>query len=257
VAAKATLNSPASAAPSFSAVAPYYDELMRGVPYQMWTGYYLLLLAQQDYAPKTVLDVACGTGTMTELLADEGLTMSGIDLSAGMIREAQRKNATSKYAIEYHVADATDFELPQPVEAALSFFDSLNNLLDPLQLADCFASVYRNLKPGGSWIFDLNTGYAFETELFDQSNLKRTAKLKYDWKGAWDPESRIITVTMNFWWKDEPFTEIHRQRAYEKNEVFDLLEAAGFVDIHAYHSYTLNPPRAKSDRLHYLCRKPS
>ena len=241
---------------AFGAVAPYYDELMRAVPYQMWTGYYLLLLAQQDLHPKTVLDVACGTGTMAEMLADEGMQLSGFDLSEGMIREARRKNATSKYPIRYDVADATTVDLGYKVDAAFSFFDSLNNLLDPQQLQDCFHRIYEHLNPGGSWIFDLNTGFAFETDLFDQSNTRKTTKLQYDWKGDWDPESRIITVTMNFWWKGEPFTEIHRQRAYEKNEVFDMLEAAGFVDIHGYHSYSLNPPRAKSDRIHYCAIRP-
>lgn len=80
-----------SEATSFGPVTPYYDELMSQVPYRMWVGYLLLLLAQQDVHPERMLDVCCGTGTMCEMLAREGYQMSGFDLSPGMIEEARRK----------------------------------------------------------------------------------------------------------------------------------------------------------------------
>lgn len=228
---------------------------MKGVPYQMWVSYYLLLLSHQDVHPKRVLDVCCGTGTMCELLSHDGLQMSGLDISAGMIEEARRKAKRRKLAIDYHVADATAFDLGCTFDAAYSYFDSLNNILEPERLFAAFQSVAAHLPEGGSWIFDMNTAYAFEADLFDQENMRSNARLRYKWVGTWDPDSKIITVDMRFWRKEHEFREVHRQRAYDEPEVRAMLKEAGFGEVRAFHSYTLNPPRAKSDRLHYTAIK--
>lgn len=229
---------------------------MRPVPYRMWTAYYLLLLSQQGYRPKTILDVCCGTGTMCQMLHTEGFTMAGFDLSAEMIDEARRKAARRKLPIRFEVFDAAEFEMGETYDAAFSFFDSLNNIIEPARLQMAFHRVWDHLNPGGSWIFDMNTAYAFETKLFDQENLQPGADLKYHWTGHWDPSTRLIRVDMQFWRDGEEFRETHFQRAYGHLELVDKLEKAGFIEIQAYHSYSLDPPRKKSDRLHYVCRKP-
>src|SRR5690348_689295 len=98
-------------ADSFTSVAPYYDELMRQVPYRMWVGYYLLLLSHQNQKPRRVLDVCCGTGTMCEMLTAEEMTLAGVDISPEMIREAKKKASRKHLDIDYFVADATNFDL--------------------------------------------------------------------------------------------------------------------------------------------------
>jgi ubiquinone/menaquinone biosynthesis C-methylase UbiE len=238
---------------SFRLVAPYYDELMKQVPYRMWVGYYLLLLSHQNQKPRRILDVCCGTGTMCELLTEEGFEMAGVDLSAEMIREARKKAGRNRQSIRYEVGDAAEFEMGETYEAAFSFFDSLNNILDPEHLQRAFIQIGKHIEPGGSFIFDVNTAYAFETQLFDQENLKLGNAIRYQWRGDWDPKTQIITVTMNFWKGGEEFTEIHRQRAYSDEELRGMLDRAGFRDVRAFHSYSLNPPRFKSDRVHYCC----
>ncbi|RYG26223.1 class I SAM-dependent methyltransferase [bacterium] len=237
---------------SFGPVAPYYDELMRSVPYRMWTSYYLLLLAHQGVRPTKVLDVCCGTGTMCEMLVEEGKELSGFDLSPGMIERAREKAAKKKLDIRYEVADARTVDMGEQYDAAFSFFDSLNNILEPEGLFQSFQRVAEHLPSGGSWIFDLNTAYAFEEQMFDQHSGPR-AKLKYNWIGTYDKASRIITVDMHFEYKGEEFYEVHRQRAHPKDEVESMLKEAGFGEIRAFHSYTLNPVRLKSDRIHYTC----
>ena len=238
---------------SFGPVAPYYDELMKSVPYRMWVGYYLLLLSHQDAHPKKLLDVCCGTGTMCEMLAKEGFQIDGFDLSPGMIAEARRKAERKHLDIRYEVADAAEFQMGETYDAALSFFDSLNNILDPSRLQMAFGRVADHLVPGGSFIFDLNTAYAFEQEMFDQENLRANAKLRYQWKGDYDPGTRIIRVDMKFWFRGEEFTELHVQKAHDPDEVIEMLERAGFGRIRVFHSYTLNPRRRNSDRLHFAC----
>ncbi len=224
---------------------------MKFVPYRMWIGYYFLLLAQQDIHPKKILDVCCGTGTMCQMLTREGFDVSGFDLSGGMIEAAREKAAAKKLKIRYEVMDAAELEMGEKYDAAYSFFDSLNNILDKDRLQMAFDRIAAHLDPGGSFIFDMNTAVAFEDQMFDQENLRANAKLRYKWVGDWNEQSRLITVNMRFWRGGEEFRETHVQRAYDTDEVFEMLDQAGFDNVRAYHSYTLNPPRAKSDRLHY------
>jgi ubiquinone/menaquinone biosynthesis C-methylase UbiE len=236
---------------SFGPIAPYYDELMSSVPYRMWVGYYLLLLSQQDVHPKKLLDVCCGTGTMAEMLQREGFSMTGLDIAPGMIEAARQKAAKKKLPIRYECMDASDFELDDTYDAALSFFDSLNNIVDPARFQMALGCVARHLKPGGSFVFDLNTAFAFEQKMFTQKRLHAAAKLRYDWVGDYDPESRIITVSMKFWYEGTEFHETHVQRAYDEAEVRDMLARAGFEQVKAYNSYTLDNLRRRSDRVHY------
>lgn len=236
---------------SFGPVAAFYDELMESVPYPMWVSYYLLLLAQQDVHPKRILDVCCGTGVMCELLDFEGFQMAGFDLSESMIAKARHKALDKGLAIRYEVANAADFDMGETYDAAFSFFDSLNYIVDPNQLAATFHRVAAHLPPGGSWIFDLNTEYAFETQMFDQQHLKKGSPVRYRWKGDYDREARLIHVHMTFWVDGQEVEEVHVQRAHSDEEVRAMLADAGFVQVRCFHSYTLSPPRYASDRVHY------
>ncbi len=240
---------------SFGPVASHYDRLMDNIPYRMWTSYLLLLFAVQEVKPKKLLDVCCGTGSMCELLSDEGFEVAGFDLSAGMIEAAREKNATRPKPIRYEVADAAEVDMGDTYDAAYSFFDSLNYISEPEQLQAAMHRVAAHLKPGGTFVFDVNTAYAFEEQMFDQQNLKKGAPLRYRWRGEWNPETRIIKVHMKFWAGEEVFEETHVQRAYSDEEIRAMLKAAGFVKVKAYHSYTLEKPRETSDRLHYVAQK--
>lgn len=244
---------------SFGPVSSHYDRLMDTIPYRMWTSYLLLLFAKQGVKPRKLLDVCCGTGSMCHLLADEEFDMTGFDLSEGMIEEARLKDryrqAAGKKPTRFEVADAATVNLGETYEAAYSFFDSLNYITEPENLQAAFHRVAAHLEPGSSFIFDLNTAYAFEERMFDQQSLKKGAPLRYRWRGNWNPETRIIEVEMKFWANEETFVEVHRQRAYDDAEIRSMLEKAGFTEIEWFHSYTLEKPRDASDRVHYACRR--
>lgn len=236
---------------SFGEVAAHYDQLMEQVPYRMWVGYLLLVWASQGVKPRKVLDVCCGTGTMAELVAKEGREVVGFDLSEDMIAIALEKAKHTFSPVRYLVADATNFELDQVFHAAYSFFDSLNYITTGEGLRKAINQVAKHLKPGSSWVFDLNTRYAFDEKLFDQQNLRKTSPVRYRWKADWDPSTLQIAVTMKFWVGDQEFVEVHRQRAHPDEEVREYLVQAGFTDIRCYHAYSLESPRATSDRVHY------
>lgn len=241
---------------SFGPIAPHYDVLMANVPYDMWAGYYRLLLATIEHQPDRLLDVCCGTGNVAELMVEAGYQVTGFDISPGMIESARSKAAAKGLDIPYYVADARTFQLGQTFEAAFSFFDSLNYIAELDGFRSAVSQVAKHLEPGGSFIFDLNTAYAFEEAMFDQVELRRNAKIRYQWKGDYDPSTRIINVDMTFWRDGEELHETHVQRAHSDAEVRQALADAGFEQVRSFESYTLDPPRKRSDRVHYAALLP-
>ncbi|MCU0317292.1 MAG: class I SAM-dependent methyltransferase [Fimbriimonadaceae bacterium] len=236
---------------SFGPIAPHYDVLMANVPYDSWAGYYRLLLSVLELDPDRILDACCGTGTVAELLTVAGYQVSGFDLSAAMIDQARAKAAAKGLEIPYWVADATGLDLGQTFEGVYSFFDSFNYITTLEGFRSAVARVAAHLEPGGSFIFDLNTAYAFEAQMFDQRDRRARAKIQYEWQGSYCPESRLIEVNMTFWRDGQEFKEVHRQRAHSDEEVRQALEDGGFTSVRSFDSYTLDKPRKRSDRIHY------
>lgn len=238
---------------SFTKIARHYDELMVKIPYEMWVDYLRLLWAKHDCQPKTVLDVCCGTGSAARFLDKRGYKLSGVDKSEGMIEVANEREQKRGGEIDFHVQDVSQLDLGRKFDAAYSFFDSFNYITDPADLASAIKAIYGHLvEDGGVLVFDVNTEVAFREKLFDQRNLKKSAPLRYKWVGSYDKETRLIEVDMQFWTEDGPFKETHVQRAHKHEELIEMLRIAGFSEIFAYNSYTLDPPRKDSDRLHYV-----
>ncbi|HZT44123.1 MAG TPA: methyltransferase domain-containing protein [Chthonomonadaceae bacterium] len=246
---------------AFVAVAPLYDELMNGVPYRQWIVYLRSLLVQWRAIPRRVLDLACGTGNVTELLAEEGYEVTGVDIAPAMIAEARRKAAEKDLSIDYFVQDAAELSLPgRHFDLCVSLFDSLNYIIDPERLARAIKRVAAHLTPDGLFIFDLNTEFALQNKFFDQDNLDSDDRLRYDWDSAYSPHTRLCSVHMRFWYRDDDgreraFEEVHWQYAYRTEEILAMLRAAGFTQIATYQAYTLKPPGPLSDRIFYVARK--
>lgn len=191
---------------------------------------------------------------MAEMLTGDCYQVTGFDLSAEMIDAARAKATKGGFDIPYYVADAQDFKLPGEFGAAYSFFDSLNYITNLEGFRHAVDSVARHLEPGGSFIFDLNTGFAFEAEMFTQKDMRKKTDLKYEWVGEYDTNSRVIQVKMDFWKGEAHWSEHHVQRAHSDAEVREALADAGFGEVESFESYTLRKPRRTSDRLHYAAR---
>ena len=239
----------------FNVIAPFYDELMHAVPYDMWTEYLLLLLAQRDVRPKSILDVCCGTGIVTQSLAAKGYEMAGVDLSAPMIVEAKRKAVEADLQIHYLASDAATFDFGRKYECAYSFFDSFNYITDLGHLKKAIENTARHLESGAPFIFDLNTAYAFEAKMFDQQDTRKKTRVQYRWVGDYNSSTRIIEVAMKFWVDGKEYEEKHIQRAHTREEIDTMLLGAGFEQIEVFDSYTLDHPRKQSDRVHFVCLK--
>lgn len=245
-------------ADQFDDIAPYYDEVMSVVPYRQWVHYLKKLFKRFGWKPKRILDLATGTGTVALLLAQEGYNVTGVDISSRMIDIARLKAAQHEETrVAFLCQDATQLALPGRFDVAISLFDSLNYILTAHGLQQAFAGVYRHLEPGGGFIFDLNSEYALEKNLFSQDNFwDEDAGVKHLWTARYNKRTRISTVEMQFYLPDgRAFQEIHKERAHRHADVVNFLTEAGFAFLDAYDAYSFLPAGKRSERIFYVARK--
>jgi SAM-dependent methyltransferase len=190
---------------------------------------------------------------MCELLVRRGVEVTGVDRSQAMIEAARAKALEGDFRIDYYEQDVAEMDIPKRFDTAFSFFDSLNYVTDPDQLRLAFGRVAAHLEPDGLFLFDLNTEYAFVNDMFTQENMRPASPVRYRWRSEYDTPSKVCTVKMEFWVSEpyESFIETHVQRAHSPEEVRAWLGEAGFIDVRAYDSYTLDRPNSRSDRVHY------
>ncbi|MDO8682311.1 MAG: methyltransferase domain-containing protein [Armatimonadota bacterium] len=253
-------NKNVTATTQFTEISRHYDELMAGVPYRLWVEYVEDILRRINYHPSNVLDAACGTGNASEILAEFGYKVTGVDISPGMIEVAKVKTRMLG-EVEYLVQDLAEMYLNRKFDLIVCVFDSLNYITDPDRLQMAIERVSEHLVPDGVFIFDVNTPYALSHGFFNQSNLGSRKYPKYVWSCAYDRPTRICTVTMVFevleGKEKRQFTEMHHQRAYEIDELREMVAKAGMQVIDTFHAYTFKKPNRRSDRVFFVARKPS
>jgi ubiquinone/menaquinone biosynthesis C-methylase UbiE len=241
----------------FDDVAFLYDELMSAVPYNGWVSYVEELLREHKCRPVTVLDLCCGTGSASLLLAGKGYRVTGVDISPKMIEVAKERAAQSGADVEFYVQDVTALNLDRSFNLALSLFDSLNYILKPENLLEAFRRAAAHLDDGGLFIFDMNTEYALSAGLFNQRNLDEDDPVQYNWRSSYNPATRICAIEMSFKHKESGklVETVHYQHAYQVDEIIDMLGTAGLSVLAAYRAYTFRKASDGCDRVFFAARK--
>ena len=237
-----------------------YDLFMDNVEYENWAAYLEQSLKEYGICDGLVLELGCGTGTMTELLASVGYDMIGVDNSEEMLAEAMEKRVESGHDILYLLQDMEEFELYGTVRAVVSCCDSLNYVTEEESLRKVFSLVNNYLDPGGIFIFDMNTVYKYETMLGCTTIAENREEGSFIWENEYDPENRINTYMLTLFLEREDglyekSEELHYQRAYPADQIVNLLKEAGMEVLAVYDAYTKNAPCAESQRLTFVARE--
>lgn len=245
---------------AYRGFASVYDLFMDNIPYEDWCEYLTGLLQEQGVADGLLLDLGCGTGTLTRLLASKGYDMIGVDLSDEMLEIAMEKQAEEPDGILYLQQDMREFELYGTVRAIVSICDSMNYLMEYEDLTEVFRLANNYLDPGGVFIFDLNTLYKYREQLGEQTIAENRHEGSFIWENYFDEEERVNEYDLTLFIRDEDgryakYEETHYQRAYELDEVKRALAEAGMELVAVYDAFTKNPPKEDSERVYFVARE--
>jgi SAM-dependent methyltransferase len=240
-------------------LAEIYDFLVAGVDYEAWIDYLEEILQKFGRRPRTVADLACGTGNTLFPLARRGYRVWGVDLSARMIAAAGRKARELGLPVELSVQDMRDFRLAKPVELVVCFHDGLNYLTEFSDLVRAFRSVRRNLVPGGLFVFDMNT-LTWLAGASGEAGEYREENMSLAWETSYDQNAPFWEIRLEVCIRGEDgerkFTEVHRERGYNPGEVARTLSLAGLEVLAAYDAFTFEPVRETSRRHFHVARRP-
>lgn len=233
---------------------------MDNVPYEEWAEYIRSILKEYDICDGLLLDLGCGTGKMTRLLAKAGYDMIGVDNSADMLEIAREEEYENTDRILYLLQDMRSFELYGTVRAIVSICDSVNYILEEDDLREVFRLVNNYLDPAGIFIFDLNTVYKYREMLGETTISENRAEGSFIWDNYYDEESSINEYDLTLFIREDgdlyrKYEETHYQRAYELDTVKRLLTEAGMEFVTAYDAFTREPIKEDSERIYIIARE--
>lgn len=244
---------------AYSDFARVYDLFMDNVPYEEWSEYILMLLKEYGIYDGILLDLGCGTGNMTEILASEGYDMIGIDYSSEMLNIANEKKAASGHDILYLNQDMRDFELFGTVRAVVSICDSINYIIEEEDLLQVFKLVNNYLDPDGLFIFDLNTEFKY-SNIGECVIAENREEGSFIWENMYYPEEQINEYDLTLFIKDEDgkydkYEETHIQRAYSLERIRELIEESGMEFVASYEAFTKDAVSEESERIYIIAKE--
>ena len=246
---------------AYTSFAEVYDTFMDNVPYEEWAEYLAELLQEYDIEDGLVLDLGCGTGSLTEILATKGYDMIGADGSAEMLEIAMEKKAQSGHDILYLLQDMREFELYGTVRAVVSVCDCVNYITDEKELEQVFRLVNNYLDPEGIFIFDFNTEYKYTEILGEQTIAEDREDCSFIWDNYYYEDESMNEYELTLFIKEQDsnlyrkYQEMHYQKAYTLDAMRELVEWSGLEFVTAYDAYTRKAPTETSERVCVVARE--
>lgn len=257
---------------SYTSFSYVYDTFMDQEPYDQWADrvceylekYGLPRSEISGSEENIVVDLGCGTGKLTEILADRGYDMIGIDLSEDMLSIAQERRIESGRDILYTLQDMRDFELYGAAGAMVSVGDSINYLLEEADLEKMFACVARGLLPGGVFVFDFKTIHLYRDVIGESTIAEDRGECAFIWDNYYDPETCINEYDLAVFVREDSgdgslyrrFDEVHRQRGYTPEQLRRAAEKAGLVWAAMQDSVTAGEIDEETERAMAAVKKP-
>ncbi len=217
-----------------------------------------------------VVDLGCGTGTLTELLYRKGFDMIGIDNSQEMLTIAMNKKAESGSEILYLCQDMRELDLYSTVGTVVSVCDSVNYLLEDEEVIETFSRINNYLYPGGIFIFDFNTVYKYEKIIGDTTIAENREDCSFIWENFYNEEERINEYDITIFARIDVdktenaeedsglfrrFTETHYQRGYTVEEMKAFIQAAGLELLEVLDADSHDKPTSESQRIYMVARE--
>ena len=243
---------------AYHELAKSYDRLTNDVDYAATVAFYMEILQREGLKPRTAVDLACGTGSVTAILARMGIDTIGVDMSEEMLTEAMMKVVDMAHPPRFVCQKLQELQLPRGVDLAVCALDSLDYITDPNDCAEAIRRTYKALNPGGIFIFDVNTPEKLRA-MDGQVFLDEDDDVYCVWRGDFDKETNICSYGMDLFQRQgnvwQRSFEEHREYAYSQAQLTEYLKAAGFTHIRVYADRLFEAPREGEQRIYFKARK--
>ncbi len=233
-------------------------EKLQDIDYEAFADYIESIFKRNNIKPELVLDLACGTGTMTNILAKRGYDMIGIDMSCEMLNIAREKTYDEGLDVLYLNQDMTVFELYGTVDAIICTLDGVNYLTEDGDLEKLFALVKNYLNPKGIMIFDINTEYKLSHILGNNTFVTEEKEVFYVWQNEYDEKEKICYFNLDFFEKQgdgyNRYKEEQAERAYSISEIKSTASKVGLLSDF-YDAFSFDTLKETSERCFVVLRK--
>lgn len=243
----------------YSSFAKCYDALMHDVPYKKWALFYKALMKKRGIKKGArVLEIACGTGRLSELLADD-FDLSCLDISEEMLSLCESRLRRAGKCAHIMRGDMTRLCFFEDFDAVLISCDGLNYILDEEKLKSTFEGCKKALRPGGALLFDISSEYKLRELLSDQSLFEQRENYSYIWHNS-ELEGSKIELELEVFYRNEQgsfdrIIENQRQRAWSEGDIKSALEKAGFYKIQAFGDKHFSNIKHDENRLHFSAER--
>ena len=243
---------------AYKNLAVSYDRLTNDVDYAAVVDFYHQILAAEGVKPRTVADLACGTGSVSLLMAQRGYQVTGVVMSEDMLTVAAEKAQALDNRPVFACQKLQELRLPRGVDLAISGLDSMNYITDPADCAMAIKRTFKALNPGGIFIFDVNTPQRFRS-MDSQVFLEEDDDVYCVWRGEFNEETNICSYGMDLFQRTgkvwQRSFEEHQEYAYTKDQLEQYLKDAGFSHIRVYGDRRLEDPTDEDQRIYFSARK--
>lgn len=260
---------------AYTGFAEVYDVFMDETPYEEWMGEIVKYIEKYGVSKtkdsvdgnidvleserNLILDLGCGTGTLTEMMAAKGYDMIGVDNSQEMLTAAMEKRDASGHDIMYLLQDMRELELYSTVGTVICVCDSLNYLLETEEILETFRLVDNYLYPGGIFVFDFNTVYKYSEVIGDTTIAENREDCSFIWENFYHEEEQINEYDLTLFVKEgeyyRKFEETHYQRGYTFETIKGLLSQAGMELVTAVDADTLGEVTDTSERIRIVAKE--
>lgn len=247
----------------YDIISDAYDKINEDVDYKSWADF-IEKIIERNYGagkPELVLDLGCGTGSMTLELASRGYDMTGVDCSCDMLDIARERAEKMGHGdkILWLLQDMTEFELYGTVDVTVSCLDCVNHLTKSSDLNKCFSLVHNYLIPDGLFIFDINGKYKFENIYAEQCYVMEADGEFLTWQNFYDPKSKLCDFAITLFREEgdgtyKRYDEVGLERMYTLKSIKNMLLKCGFEFIGAYSDFDFTDGGDDNERIYIVAR---
>ncbi len=245
---------------AYSSFASVYDELTVNVDYKERANYIMKILRDNGIEKGLLLDLACGTGSLSVEFAKSGFEVIGTDSSADMLMEAQNKAFNEGVDILFLCQKMQETDLYGTVRAIVCSLDSVNHLSDIAELKETFLKLKNFIDDGGIMIFDVNTVYKHRSVLGNNTFVYDEKNVYCVWQNTLLSDGVTVGINLDFFVKNtkdvyERFSESFKEIAFSDEDITNAVENAGFKVINRFAENSFEAPKEDTERIYYVVRR--